>query len=271
MRLGEAIAACDGLVLLWSANAAQSSFVELEWNTAIALKKMIIPVLRDDTPLPASLRAYHGIRWVSSQESVLRIVAALEDLPLPQPTASRTDSVFDTLKQLDEPSASDVLAIVKKQVQQNKWSVVGDVIQFHGDVTIQNSEVENASSSSGSRLNYWAVIITIVAGSLTVVAISFDLPEKIASLITTPNPVKQQRIAGTIVDESGNPLAKVKILLPEYNQHMTSNKLGRYSFTLNAKLGTETELIAQMTGYNTRNRYVSLGDENYNILMEKVP
>jgi len=268
MRLGETMAECDGLLLLWSANAAPSSFVELEWNIAIALKKNIIPVLRDDTPLPASLTAFHGIRWVSSQESVLRIVAALQGWPPPS-VASRADSVLDTLTQFDEPSTRDVLASIEKQIQKNDWSVSDDVIQIHGDVTIQNKEATKEQASSGSRLNRWAAIITIVAGSLTVVAISFDLPVKITSLITTTNPAKQQRIAGTLYDEVGNPLANVKILLPEYNQHITSNALGRYTFNLTAELGTETELITQMPGYETRNQYVSPGDENYNILMKK--
>ena len=41
--LGEAIADRDVFLLAWSKNAAASHFVELEWNTAIALKKTIVP------------------------------------------------------------------------------------------------------------------------------------------------------------------------------------------------------------------------------------
>src|SRR4051794_22081527 len=53
--LGEAIAAADSLVLLWSREAASSAFVELEWTTALALKKLILPYSIDQTPLPPSL------------------------------------------------------------------------------------------------------------------------------------------------------------------------------------------------------------------------
>lgn len=61
--LGEAIADQEVFLLAWSENSAISHFVELEWNTAIALKKTIIPCLLDDTPLAPSLRAF---LWVFS-------------------------------------------------------------------------------------------------------------------------------------------------------------------------------------------------------------
>jgi hypothetical protein len=41
--IGEAIAAHDHVMLLWSKTAAQSHFVEFEWNTAVALRKTILP------------------------------------------------------------------------------------------------------------------------------------------------------------------------------------------------------------------------------------
>jgi hypothetical protein len=39
--IGEAIAAHDVLLLVWSQGAATSHFVELEWNTALALQTML--------------------------------------------------------------------------------------------------------------------------------------------------------------------------------------------------------------------------------------
>jgi len=43
--LGDAIATADALVLIWSAEANQSDFVELEWNIAVAMKKPVMPYL----------------------------------------------------------------------------------------------------------------------------------------------------------------------------------------------------------------------------------
>ena len=59
--IGEAIASHDILLLLWSHHAAQSHFVEMEWSTALALKKPILPCLLDDSPLPPALSAINGI------------------------------------------------------------------------------------------------------------------------------------------------------------------------------------------------------------------
>ena len=60
--LGEAISTCDFFLLCWSGQAKASDFVDLEWNTALALKKPIVPYLLDDTPLPPTLSAVHGVR-----------------------------------------------------------------------------------------------------------------------------------------------------------------------------------------------------------------
>jgi hypothetical protein len=59
--IGEAIAANDYVVLVWSKSAAQSHFVEFERNSAIALRKNILPCLLDDTPLPPSRSAINAI------------------------------------------------------------------------------------------------------------------------------------------------------------------------------------------------------------------
>ena len=69
--IGEAIATNDFFLLIWSKNAAESHFVEFEWNTAVALKKTIIPCLLDDTPLPISLRAINGIYLKDFENALL--------------------------------------------------------------------------------------------------------------------------------------------------------------------------------------------------------
>jgi WD40 repeat protein len=60
-EIAEALARTDALVLLWSAEAAQSPWVRSEWLTARALEKSIVPLLADATPLPPPLANLHGI------------------------------------------------------------------------------------------------------------------------------------------------------------------------------------------------------------------
>lgn len=54
-RINDALKWCNTLVLVWSADSIESYWVTLEWENALALKKQIIPCLRDNTGLPAVL------------------------------------------------------------------------------------------------------------------------------------------------------------------------------------------------------------------------
>ena len=81
--LGEAIAAQDNFVLLWSVHAHGSPFVKREWNSAFAQNKPILPVRLDGTPLPPSLQAVHSLAGEALQEIVPQIVAAINQQPTP--------------------------------------------------------------------------------------------------------------------------------------------------------------------------------------------
>lgn len=54
-RISQALDWCDTLILLWSPAAANSHWVELEWTSAIALNRRLIPCKLDETPLPKIL------------------------------------------------------------------------------------------------------------------------------------------------------------------------------------------------------------------------
>jgi len=59
-QLGEAIAARLFFVLLWSAAAAGSDFVELEWTIAVSMKRRIGILALDKTALPPTLSPYEA-------------------------------------------------------------------------------------------------------------------------------------------------------------------------------------------------------------------
>lgn len=76
--LGEVVADNDALVLVWSQEAAASRHLELEWCTALALGKPVVPYLTDDTPLPAVLSGCHGIEAKDPAKDALHILAHLQ-------------------------------------------------------------------------------------------------------------------------------------------------------------------------------------------------
>jgi hypothetical protein len=55
-RLENGIRWCNKFLLLWSAGAARSAWVEREWNIAYDLRKMIIPYRLDTYPFPDALQ-----------------------------------------------------------------------------------------------------------------------------------------------------------------------------------------------------------------------
>ena len=88
--IGEAIADNDLLLLVWSQHAATSHFVELEWTTAMALRKTLLPCVLDATPLPPALSAFNVVDSRQLTAALPRILEALHQL------VSATSGVHDT-------------------------------------------------------------------------------------------------------------------------------------------------------------------------------
>ena len=87
--MAEAIRNSDALLLLWSAAALQSEFVDFEWNTALALKKPILIVLHDETALPAALCALHGIAERRLEDVLRSVLESLQTLGLTVPDMAK--------------------------------------------------------------------------------------------------------------------------------------------------------------------------------------
>lgn len=71
--IGDAIAACDFFLLLWSQNAAKSRGVNHEWNVAVAHDKIIIPCKLDNTPLPPMLFARQYIDFGNFDSGLMEL------------------------------------------------------------------------------------------------------------------------------------------------------------------------------------------------------
>jgi eukaryotic-like serine/threonine-protein kinase len=113
--IGQAIVGRDALLLLWSKDAAASATVQFEWNTALALKKPIIPCLLDDTPLAPALVPLARIAIDEMQDSFPEVVAGIDGNEPEQATPEIT-RVLDTLRQIpfgpvDDMASAATLAV----------------------------------------------------------------------------------------------------------------------------------------------------------------
>jgi|GEM_PF-1528274 len=84
-RISNALEWCDTLVLVWSKSAEASYWVKKEWQSALTLKKEIIPCIIDDTPLPAILCSLIYIDFKDFNQGYKHLLEALEQVKPIQP------------------------------------------------------------------------------------------------------------------------------------------------------------------------------------------
>lgn len=76
-RISQALDWCDTLILLWSLTAANSHWVELEWTSAVALNRRLIPCKLDETPLPKILWGKRYLELKNFDHGLNELLAAL--------------------------------------------------------------------------------------------------------------------------------------------------------------------------------------------------
>lgn len=268
--MGEAIASRDVILLVWSQHAATSHFVEFEWNTALALKKIIVPCLLDDTPLPPSLRAINAIFCKNLETALPRVLQALQQ-PLPARNASHAEAVINKLQTIRSTAPEQVVQAAKTLFAQQHWNVQGNVYQAAGDINV--TLAPPAEKPEKKLLERWQTWLTLIGGFLAILAAVTELPEKVAKMyeLVVSNPkadstqapaeVKLQVLEGQIVDEKGEPLPEVTVYLPDYDSTAVTNEWGKYKFAITAPVGGRVKLQARRTGYDMLNQDPRLGGQ----------
>lgn len=251
--IGEAIAANDFFVLAWSQHAAQSHFVEFEWTTALALKKIIVPCLLDDTPLPPALTAINGIPFQNFAHGISLLLKSLQQ-PLMAIEATQQATVLAKLQALKTDTPEKVVAEAKTIFAQQGWSVQGNVYQAARDVHV--TVAPPAEEPKKKLLERWQTWVTLIGGILAIVLGTLELREKIApprasnpTLDSTQTVAEWQTLKGQIKDEAGLPLDSVRVLLPEFNQSDTTDANGVFEFRVDAPVQERVRLEAYRTGY----------------------
>lgn len=268
--LGEAIRQADALLLLWSEAASRSDFVELEWNIALALKKPVLPVLSDETALPAALSASHGIKEVDLQRVVERMDAALKAAAsAPVEPAKGHDAIITRLANLTQRDPRAVLESVKVLIQQPGWTVGGAVYQAGGDIHI------HGDSQKKSLADRWKVWVGIAVGVLTAGILLKQLAfDKIPGTARTPStevsapspavpsvqptvtpvPVSQE-ISGIITDEFDNPIQGATVTLIGFSDSTITEAGGRFSLPVRGALHERVRLSVTKDGFRPLSEY----------------
>lgn len=254
--IGEALADCDAVVLLWSANAAAGHYVEFEWNTALALKKKIIPLLLDDTKLPPALTAVNATPVGDLDQALPKILMSLPTQPQMQ-EARHCDRVIEQLQRITASEPAEVLAQAKALFSQTHINVGGHLIQGGGDVNVTLSENRHLFPMAAAAL---AVIVVVVLASLYFTANKNHEPSQ-----PTPSPIAEETayLRGQVEDAEGNPLdgAKVKVDEITGKQPMEATTLSSGGFIVEkipARIHDRVRVYVSKEGYEPQNHYVVL-------------
>ena len=266
--IGEAIAAHDALLLAWSHAAAASHFVELEWNTALALQKSILPCLLDQTPLPPALRAINGIDARLPHEALPKILHAFQQ-PVTPPRAEQSARVITALGGITATDPAEVVRNARAMFMQQGWHVQGNVYQAAGDihVTLASQPV----SLARSWLDKWQTWVIFLAALLSLITIALDLPTRIRETFTNTSTTTEvlQTLAGMITDERQEPLAEVEVFVPEFNRTASTDRHGVFTFQIRAVPQRPVRLVARKEGYRTYPAEATLGNPSFNFIMQR--
>jgi hypothetical protein len=269
--IGEAIAAHDYVLLVWSKSAAQSHFVAFEWNTAIALRKTILPCLLDDTPLPPALSAVNAIDVRQLDEALPRILPALKQ-PVPAPDHARTTDVIAHLRSLAPAEPEEVVEAARSIFAQQGWSVQGNVYQAAGDLHLTIAQPETKPTKT--IVEKWQTWVALFVGVLTITSLAADLPGKIRKIFAplgSPVQVIQQPLSGVIWDEGHEPVPGVEVVLPELQLGTTTDRHGAFTFQVKAYKQRTVEVIAKKDGYITYNTNATLGNTSLTFTIRRKP
>ncbi|MGD1891961.1 MAG: TIR domain-containing protein [Cyclobacteriaceae bacterium] len=257
--IGESIAVRKLFVLLWSEAAANSHFVEFEWNTALALKKIIIPILLDDTPLPSALSSFQALKFPLTEESLSLI---LSSKALSLSNSDKQESVIRELKSIPkEPEKA--IESAKAIYQQDKWVVHGDVIQNFGNnnTDTNKASVSNSSVSKSDKKWYerWQSVVALLVGIISIPSLLLDLPKKIREEFANEGN-KNLTVKGLVSTMDNKPIAGANVrldLLPDTTFTTTSN--GGFIFNnVPGQVGEKVRVYVLADGYKPADKYYPL-------------
>lgn len=272
--LGDAIAASDAILLLWSIEANQSDFVELEWNIAVAMHKPVMPCLLDNTSLPHTLTQSNCIPGGDIHQVAEKIMAALKGLP-PSVPIKQQDKLLETLDAAPETEPQQVLKHFNTIINQPNWSVGGNVYQPQGDLYIGTTKTVPTKKPLVERWQTW---MGLVVSILTAVTLFLSLPTtgKDFLLSWMSQSPTSRSLGGFIYDkQTHKPLPHVHITLTGAqleNAKKTSdtNEQGYFLFQESVPKETKVTLEAKLPGYvRVWFEDIEFGDSKMKFVMER--
>jgi len=259
-KLGDAVTACETFVLIWSAHAAGSDFVELEWTIAVAARRRICIVWLDGHPLPGTLTPYQADRTSEPDAAAEWLTGSMtvQDIP-----AGAADSVLRKLDAAPSAEPSQLTAALVAAFIQPAWRVGGSVYQAGGDVNVYIGERRKVAYIVAPLL------IMLVAGVIWYKWTAAPRPVSEGARDSAATNQKPQPFGGFVQDEQGRPLEGVKVTAPNFGIVAVTDRDGRFSLKLPIAGDSNFRLVAEKPGYGVLTADPQAGDTSFNCVLRK--
>ena len=259
-KLGDAITACETFVLIWSAHAAASNFVELEWTIAVAARRQICIVALDGQSLPATLTPYQALRTSEPDNAAEWLTGSFtaHDIPV--------EAAGPVLQKLDAASAaepSQLTAALRGAFNQPGLKVDGSLIQAAGNVNVYIGERRKVAYIVAPTLVVLVVAVICYKWTVGPPPVSERAPGNVATN------QKPQPFGGFVQDERGRPLEGVKVTAPNFGIGAETDRDGRFSLQLPIAADANFRLVAEKSGYGVLTADPQAGDTTFNCVLRK--
>jgi hypothetical protein len=254
--IGEAIAWSDTLLLVWSAHASRSHFVEFEWTTAVALKKLIIPCLLDHTPLPPSLSAIHGIHCEDLRTALPEIARAINQ-HVGKIDPVRESKVLEKLSGVETSEPEEVLRKARAVFTQEGWVLGGSAYTARGNIIINQK----------SRTDILIGITVAAVAAVLIIVLAFNSGRRgtgnfsgnyAGDGLQNEKAQAGSYFRGFVLDEYGQPIDEARVEIKEL-PGQTSAIVGKTTSdgdfqisNIPAAIGTRCVVEASAPGYGSK-------------------
>ena len=137
-EISNALQWCTTLLLIWSGASSNSYWVKLEWTNALALRKVIIPCLVDEVPLPPILSHKAYVKLSNINEGVSELLYSLRrtDGMSEAPTSTQPETTADPSL---AGSASEDAQVIKNSSPHSSTQV--KILSLLSDGSLTRSEI----------------------------------------------------------------------------------------------------------------------------------
>ena len=204
-KIAEGLQGADAVVLFWSANTVDSHWVDFELNSALAMRKLVIPVLIGGQALPDMLRATHALPYTKPKrtaDDILRVLGGQK------PVVDKGDAqaVGQRIAALPPAMPDKADQALRDLIRQEGWNVKGDI---HQTITINIHPPDERKPAPGKPwYERWHFYVGIALGIVTIYFTLMQVLKKEPEKVSAP---PHCHLRGNVVDADDQPVGGLEV------------------------------------------------------------